>query len=127
MDQELALEIELGRPPESFAKRRSLDLQLVGIIRVLVVASSAALKIRACRLNAVSRRLKQPLNSTPRESGFLLGQGNLAFFTLEYKRNENTLSRTTFIRLEPGESVSAINEFFDLQVHLEILAASCQL
>ena len=118
MDQELALEIELGRPPESFTQNSGFNFQLMSIVRVLVVASSAALKIRARWLNAVSRRLKQLLNPASRESGLLLGQGDLDLFAIEYKRNENTLSRTAFIGRKPGKPISTINEFFDLQTHL---------
>ena len=118
MEPELALEIELGRPPESFTQNGGFNLQLMSIVRVLVVASSTALKIRACWLNAVSRRLKDLLNPASRESGLLLGQGDLGLLAIEYKRNENTLARTTLIGRKPGKPVAAINEFFDLQTHL---------
>ena len=109
VDQELALEIELGRPPESFTQNSGFNLQLMSIVRVLVVASSAALKIRARWLNAVSRRLKHLLNPASRESGLLLGQGDLGLLAIEYKRNENTLARATIVGWEAGETISAVD------------------
>ena len=117
MHQELAIEIELGRPPESFTQNSGFNLQLMSIVRVLVVASSAALKVRARWLNAVSRRLKQLFNPASRESGLLLGQGDLGLFAIEYKRNENTLARTAFVGRKPRKPVAAINEFFELELH----------
>jgi len=109
VDQELALEIELGRPPESFTQNSGFNLQLMSIVRVLVVASSAALKIRARWLNAVSRRLKHLLNPASRESGLLLGQGDLGLLAIEYKRNENTLARATIVGWEAGETIAAVD------------------
>ena len=109
MDQELALEIELGRPPESFTQNSGFNLQLMSIVRVLVVASSAALKIRARWLNAVSRRLKHLLNPASRESGLLLGQGDFSLLTLEHKRHKNTLARATIVGWEAGETIAAVD------------------
>jgi len=117
VDQELALEIELGRPPESFTQNGGFNLQLMSIVRMLVVASSTALKMRTRWLNAVSRRLKHLLNPASRESGLLLGQGDFSLLTLEHKRHKNTLARTAFIGWEAGEAVSTVNEFFELELH----------
>src|SRR6266481_6598652 len=57
MRNDLFLPIDLRRAAQCVAQNRALDLQLRGVVSVLIVASAASSKIRTARHNPVRRRL----------------------------------------------------------------------
>src|SRR5215475_8210891 len=69
MQLKFAGNFELCCSPQRLFENGSLDLQLAGIVGVLIVASPAALKIRAARTDAVGRGLEHGFEPRPSETG----------------------------------------------------------
>src|SRR5262244_3458687 len=78
---------ELCRPAQRLFENGSLDLQLVGIIGVLIVTPPAAAKIRAARDDAVGRRLEHGFEPSPGETGLFLDDCRFDLLAFEDKRN----------------------------------------
>ena len=88
------------------------------VIRVLIVASPAPLKIRASRIDSLWRSLNECLDSSARESRLLLAEHGLDLLSLKNIGNKDSFARPAFVRWQPCQSISAINQFFDFELHV---------
>jgi len=113
MDTEFGIEFQLGDAAQIFLENDGFDLELVFVAGVLIVAAAAALKIRASRLDASWRGGENLVSSGTRKARFLFEQDSFEFFTLQDERYEGGLAPALFVRGQAGQTVAAVNEFFN--------------
>lgn len=117
MDLKFARQINLRRPPQRFFKNGSLDGKLARVVGVLIVAATAALKVRARWFDSIRRRLDHTIQARPREPGLLLGDLSFDRFSLKHKGNKDTFPETLSIGCKAGQAFAAVNELVDLKLH----------
>ena len=91
------------------------------IAGVLVLAASAALKIRAARRNALRGRFQDLICPAACESRLLLEQRRFDRFPFENKWQENGLAAALFIRGQTGQAVATVDQFFNCELQATIL------
>ena len=88
------------------------------IVGVLVVAPAAAAEILTGWFNPVWRRLEDGLRLGAGEAGLLFREGGFNFLSCENQRNEHGLTASVLLTWrtswKAGESVAAIDEFFNI-------------
>src|SRR5215472_261150 len=120
MQLQFAGNFELRCSPQRLSENGGLDLQLVGIIGVLIVASPAALKIWAARRNALRRRLEHRFEPRPGKTRLFLGYCGFDLLAFEDKRNKDALAPAMLVRGQASQSVPAINQLLDLEAHSSV-------
>src|SRR5208282_5198366 len=93
MQLDFAIEFELGDAPQILAQNLFLDFELMLVIGVLVVASTAGTKIWARRRNTMRRRLYDRFGAGSGETGLFLGDRGFDLFSGETKGINTALPR----------------------------------
>lgn len=114
MHLDFAIEFELGDAPQVLAQDVLLDFELMLVGGVLVVASAAAAKMRAGRLNAVRRWFHDCRGMCASEARFFFRERRVDFLSGKNKRNENGLAASAIVGRKASESVAAIDELFNV-------------
>jgi hypothetical protein len=117
MDLRFAGQFDFRRAPKRFPQYVAFDCQLIGIASVLVMAATAALKVRTTGLNAAGRGLDDSVKSCTRESRLLLGKLSFDTFAFKHKRHKDALAGSVFVRRQAGEAIAAVNQLLNLELH----------
>ena len=104
MNLEFGVEFQLGNAPQIFFQDGGFDLELMFVAGVLVVASAAALKVRAPRFDASRRSRNDFLDPGARKTRFLFEQDGFHRLVLEDERNKHSLAAATLVRQASGPS-----------------------
>ena len=83
------------------------------IAGVLVVAAAASLKVRALRLDAPWRGCEDLVSSRTCKTRFLFEQDSIDRLAFQDERYEGSFASAAFIRGQAGQTVAAVDEFFD--------------
>src|SRR5581483_182593 len=109
MDLQPDRQLDLRHALQILAKNRALDLELVFIPSVLVMTSSAALKVRTPRIHSLRGRLKNPGQFGPGELLFFFSELRFYLFALQHERHENRFSPSLLICGKASQSFAAIH------------------
>src|SRR5271165_6277481 len=112
----LALQFELRSPAQGFAQDFLFVLKLRRVVEVLVMTSAAAAEIRTRRHDSLRRRRDDALEFGAAETSTTLDDRGFDGLAGDHKRHEDGLAAAVLVRRQPGQSVSAIDQFFDLQL-----------
>ena len=85
------------------------------VIRVLIVASATALKVRAPRLDAPGRRFNDLVDPGTRKTRLLFDQGRFDLLAFEDERHEDSFAPATLIRRQARQTVATVHKFFDFK------------
>jgi len=102
---------------QRLAQDLRFEFQLARVRNVLIVAAAALLKIRAARLDSIGRSLNQTREISTRETRLLLPDVSVDLFTRQYKRDEYSHAATIGTGRCAGETVAAIDQFFNGEKH----------
>ena len=91
------------------------------VVGVLIVASAAALKVGASRIDAPGRGGENSVQLSARESGLLFPKSRFHSFAGQDKRHKYRFARTAIVGGKPRQPVSAINQFLDVESQASIL------
>ena len=80
---------------------------------VLVMAPTAALKVRAPRFNASRRSRNDFLDPGARKTRSLFEQDGVHRLVLENERNEDSLASAALVRRQAGQAIPAVYKFFN--------------
>ena len=113
MDAQFRIQFQLGDAAQIFLQNGGFDLQLMFVAGVLIMAASAALKIRARRLGAPWRSCDDPLGACSNKARLLLEQAGFDSLAFQDEGYEGRFAPAVFIRGQAGQTVAAIDKFFD--------------
>ena len=82
------------------------------------MAAAATLKVRAARIDSLWRSLNEFLDPSTGESRLLLAERRFNLLSLQNVGNKDSFARPAFVRWQPSQSISAINQFFDFELHV---------
>src|ERR1700688_903148 len=107
-------QLEFSDAAEIFLQDFFLDFELVLVGCMLVVASTAAGEIRACRLDSVRRRLCDRVRVRAGKTGLLFGERGFDLFSGQNKWNEYSFAASTVVGGKASEAVAAVDELFNI-------------
>lgn len=126
MDLDLPKQFQLRGAAQSLVQDFFLDLKLVLVIRVLVVASTAAGKIWTGGLHAVAGRLENRVSLRAREPWLLLGEGGFDLLSAEDEGYEYRFAASSVVRRQSGKAIAAIDQLFNGEEQEAILNQKSQ-
>jgi hypothetical protein len=95
------------------------------VVGVLIMASAAAQKIGASRIDAPGRSGQNSVQLSARESWLVFAKSCLHSFTGQDKRQKYRFAGTTVVGGKPRQPVPAINQFLDVESQASILQGWC--
>ena len=126
MHLQLGIQFQPGNAAQVFFQDGSFDLKLMFVVGVLIVASAAALKVGASRIDAPGRGGKNSVQLSARESGLVFAKSCLHSFAGQDKRHKYRFARTAIVGGKPRQPVPAINQFLDVESQASILQVGCR-
>jgi hypothetical protein len=124
MQPNLSRQFNLRDPPQRLAQNFSFELQLPLVGNMLVVASAALAKVRATSLDAIGRRLDPLRHRAAREPRLLLPDLGVNSFTGQHEWNKHGHAAPVRAGGSAGQTVAAVDQFFDGEKHGVRLAMS---
>lgn len=125
MHLDFALQFELGDAAQILLENFFLDFELMIVGGVLIVASAASAEIFALGLDAVRRSFDERFRARTSEARFFFCDRRFDFFSGENERDEDGFAASAVVTRriggETGESVSAVDEFFNCEEQEMIL------
>jgi hypothetical protein len=118
---EFSIQFQLGNAAKILFQDGCFDLKLMLIVSVLVLAATAALKIRAPRRDTQWRSFKDVICPAASESRFLLEQRRFDPFSFENKWQENRLAASVLISRQPRQALATVDQFFNCELQATIL------
>ena len=117
MQLNLILQLDFRNALQGLAQNLRFESQLALVRNVLIVATAAALEIRAARLDSIGRSLDQTRDVTPSETGLLLPY--LGFHLLSRQHKWNKYSHAAPVETGSGASqpIAAVDQFFNGEKH----------
>ena len=113
MEDQVAIQFQLGDTPQIFLENVGLDFDLMLVAGVLIMTPATALKVGAGWINPLSRGLQDFLGARPGEPRLFFGQRRFNRFSRQNERNEGRFTVTICIGGQAGQSIAAVDEFFD--------------
>ena len=113
MQSDLGGQFNLRDPSQGFAQNFRFELELQFVGNVLVMAATAAPKIRTPGLDTVRRRLNKLRLNHAREAASTGLQLRFDFFSRQSERNENRETAAVFVNRGASKTVAAVNQFFN--------------
>jgi len=114
MQLDFAIEFELGDAPKILAQDFFLDFELMLVIGVLVVASTAGTKIWARRRNTMRRRLYDRFGMGSGETGLFLGDRGFDLFSGENERDKYGLAASAVVGGQASQPIAAVDKLFNV-------------
>lgn len=121
MHHQLIRQFKFGDSAQILFENCSLDLELIFVSGVLVMASAAALKVGAVCLGPIRRWSQNVIQPRPGKTGFVPDHGRFDFFASQDERHEHGLAAAIFVGWQAGQPISAINQFFYVEIQALIL------
>ena len=121
MDVQFGVQFQLGNAAQIFFQDGSFDLKLMFVVGVLIVASAAALKVRASRIDAPRRSGKNSVQLGAREPGLLFAKSCFHGLAGQDKRHKYRFARTAIVGGKSRQPFSAIDQLFDFESQASIL------
>src|SRR5580704_13715356 len=109
----LVLQFELGSAAEGLAQDLGLVTKLRGVVYVLVVAATAARKVRATGFDPFVRRRDDLLELRTCESRTSLNDRRLDLLSRQNEWKKNSLAPAMFVSRQARQAISPINQFID--------------
>ena len=109
----LGRELELGPAAQVLKQNFFFDFELMLVAGVLVVTSAAVGEILTLWLDALCRWLDNTLESCAREALLARRDHCFNFFARQHKGEEDSFGAALIVRRKAGESVAAVDEFFN--------------
>lgn len=121
MDDELSSQLDLRDTPEILFQNCRFDFELMLVAGMLIVTAAAGAKVRAVWLNTIRRSLQNPLRPRSGKSALFFKQRGFYLFAFQNKGNEHRFAAPVFIGSQAGETIPAINKFFNSELQAMIL------
>lgn len=97
MKGEFAVQLDFGNPTQIFLQDCGFDFQLMLVSGVLIMTTSAGLKVRAQRRDPIGGRPQDLIGTSSSESAFLLQECGLDLLPVQYEGHKNSLAPPVLI------------------------------
>jgi hypothetical protein len=88
---------------------------------VLILTAATAAEIRTRRFNPMWGRLQNFFCASSYKAALMFHNRRFDGFAFQHEGDKYSFAGTVFIGREPGQTVAAINEFFDVELQARIL------
>jgi F0F1-type ATP synthase assembly protein I len=102
---------------QRLAKNRRFYRKLIFVAGVLVVTPAAALEVWAAGLDPRGRDIEDGIQPRPGKTRFIFDNCGFHLFAFEHKGNKDAFAGTVLVAGKAGQSVAAVNQFFDFEWH----------